>query len=51
MGHKAMLLRLAIGRRRRLRNGRPVFGLTRDEIARSTRTAMDLAKARPGEQR
>ncbi len=41
-----ILERLADGRRRRLRaDGRPVFGLTADEIERSTKTAMRLADA------
>jgi hypothetical protein len=41
-----ILMHLADARRRRLRaNGRPVFGLTAQEIERSTKTAMRLADA------
>lgn len=41
-----ILERLADGRRRRLSaDGRPVFGLTVEEIERSTKTAMRLAAA------
>lgn len=41
-----ILERLADGRRRRLRaDGRPVFGLTAQEIEQSTQTAMRLADA------
>jgi hypothetical protein len=40
-----MLQALAEDRRRRLVDGRPVFGLSDAEIERSTRTAMKLADA------
>lgn len=43
---REMLLRLAEKRERRLQaNGRPFFGLTPEEVERSTRTAMRLADA------
>lgn len=41
------LRRLAVNRKRRIQpNGRPRFNLTRQEIQQSTRTAMELARAK-----
>lgn len=45
-GHsqRALMLRLAAGRRRRMVAGRPVFDLTEDHIRASVETALRLAR-------
>lgn len=43
---RSVLATLAAARQARMVNGRPRFGLTREQIRESTRIAMRLAKGR-----